>query len=580
MASRWPKLTRHEQVWLALASLGAALGSILVLPQAWWLTRVVDRAFLAHASVAQVSESVTVLAGIYLLRGGLVAFARWAAAEFAGRVQARLRSDLFEQLLALGPVTVRSRPSGEWLAWLGDGIDRMEAYLANYLPQSVSAVLTPLAIFAFAAAEDGWTALVLAITVPLLALLMVLVGMSAQAATNKQWQALERLSGHFLDVVRGLQTLRSFGRSHVQATTVEQMAERYRAATMKVLTLAFLSSLVMELFSMISIGLVAVSLGLRLVSGHMEFARAFVLLLLAPEFYQPIRMAGSQFHAARDGVAMLQRWEAVMQTEPPGLAEPSGGRTLPPSRRGYTIEFRHVTAVYPGTSTPVLQDVCFRVNRGQTLAILGPSGTGKSTLLAILLGFLRPVQGEVLIDGIPLHELSLACWRDQLGYLPQQPTWFHGTLRDNVSLDAVALDEQVAAALRLARFDPALARLPAGLDTVLDGERIRLSGGEQQRLALARLILHNPPVVLLDEPTRALDLETEAALEETLLPWLRSRTALLVVHRLGLAMRADQVLVLEDGLVREIGSPKTLLEAGGRFASLYRNYHGDEVVRV
>lgn len=578
ISHRLPVVTRREWLTFLFASATTVLAGVLVLPQAWFLTRWLGDVFPRTSGSVSWRGAVAALAAVIAARGALMAISKWGAARFAFQVKLRMRRMMLRKLIALGPAEVRRRPAGEWLAWLTDGIENMDNYLATYLPQAAASATVPFAILLFAAVEDRWTALILAITVPFMVLLLIVVGSSAQKATDRRWKTLEQLSGHFLDVVRGIWTLKVFGRSRPQVDVIERVADDYRAATMRVLTLAFLSSLVTELFSMVSIGLVAVSLGIRLLSGHMEFQTALVLLLLAPEYYQPIRTAGAQYHTARDGVAMLERYCAMMETPSPVVAPRANEQFRMRYEIGVAIEFRNVTVRYPGASVPALEDVSFRLEPHKFLAIVGASGAGKSTILAVLLGFIRPEAGEVLIDGVPLDQIDLTAWRSRLGYVAQEPVWLHASLRHNLTWGEPLSEEAVNAALYMSGLDEVVNGLPQGADTIIDGERVQLSGGEKQRLALARLVLRQPTVALLDEPTRSLDFATERVLEERLVPWLQRLTAIAVVHRLGLALVADCVLVLDGGRVVESGRPEELIRAGGAFQSMVERYRGQKVL--
>lgn len=568
IANGLPIETRREGMMFLLASLATALAGLAVLPQAWFLAQVVGSVFphagKPHAWLAALWAFVAVIAA----RAVLIAAAKWLSLRFAAAVKRRIRREMIRQIATLGPVEVRRHPAGVWRTWLTDGIDGMDPYLASYLPQAATSATVPVAILGFAAASDRWTALILGATVPFMVLLLILVGQAAQKATDRRFEALERLGGHFLDVVRGLWTLKVFGRSRAQVETIERVADDYRRTTMKVLRLAFLSSLVTELFTMVSIGLVAVSLGIRLLAGHMDFTTALVLLLLAPEYYLPIRTAGAQYHAARDGLAMLERHRAVLSATSPAITAHQGGRAPLMSSEGVAIEFRHVTVRYPGAAAPALQDVSFRIGPSELVAVVGPSGAGKSTLIAVLLGFIRPESGEVLVGGVPLDEIDQQAFRAHLGVVAQEPAWFHASLLDNLTWNEARSEAEVREALRMSGLDEVMERLPAGVHTELDGERVALSAGERQRLALARLVLRRPAVALLDEPTRSLDLATERALEERLVPWLKQRTSLAVVHRLSLALAADRVLVLDGGRLVEEGRPEALLAANGAFRAM------------
>ncbi|WP_422774923.1 thiol reductant ABC exporter subunit CydD [Plantactinospora sp. WMMC1484] len=583
-----------------LGVLGVA-GAALVIAQATTLATV-----LAEAAGGRLDR--TALAGFLASVAGRAALL-WAqgtvAARAAATVKATLRADLLDAVGRRGPGWLSGQRTGQLATLAGRGLDALDAYFTGYLPQLVLSVTVPLAVLAQLVFADWSSALVIAVTLPLVPIFGALVGWQAQTATERQWRRLALLGGHFLDMVRGLPTLHLFGRASAQVAVVRRMADRHRAATMRTLRIAFLSALVLELVATVSVALVAVPIGLRLLGGGLALQTALLVLLLAPEAFLPLRAAGSQFHASQEGLTALDEALTLLGREPterpesrvaasqpegrpaagrpggraaagqpqsgtaagrPELASAVGRADQPagggadgdgPDRRGpdgdWTggeIRFESVTVEYPRTTA--LRDVTLTVRPGERIAIVGPSGAGKSTLLNLLLGFASPTSGRITVGGTDLAVLDLDRWRRQLAWVPQRAHLFGTSLADNVRLgipDAPVGAVQQAA--RDAALDEVVTALPDGLDTLLGERGHGLSSGERQRVALARAFLRNAPIVLLDEPTARLDGGSEAAVLAATRRLVAGRTALLVAHRPALLAGADRVLRVEDGRVTE-----------------------------
>jgi thiol reductant ABC exporter CydD subunit len=422
---------------------------------------------------------------------------------------------------------------------LGRGLDALDPYYAGYLPQRYAAAVVPLAVLVRLAVADWPSALIIAVTLPLIPVFGALVGRHTKQATERQWGQLHRLGGHFLDVVAGLPTLRAYGRDEAQTEVVRAMADGHRRATTRTLRIAFLSAFVLEIVAALSVALVAVPAGLRLLSGSIDLRVALLILLLAPEAYLPLRALGTRFHAAAEGRAVLDQANAVLaetvRPVRPGTGRGTAGR----------IEVEGIVVRYEGDRTPALDGLWLTVEPGEHVALAGPSGAGKSTLLRAVLGFTGIEAGRILVDGADLSELDLAAWRRRVAYVPQRPHLFAGTVADNIRLGRPdASEEEVRRAAEAAAAHEFIASLPAGYGTELGERGLGLSTGQRQRIAIARAYLMDAPIVVMDEPTARLDLTSEALVTEAAGRLLEGRTALLVAHRPALLSIADRVVRL------------------------------------
>jgi len=543
----------------AIAALALAAAA-LVIAQAWLLADVLARAFLGGAGLAQLRGALVALVLVWAARA-LVA----AAFEFTGRsgalaVIGDLRRRLAAQLLCGRPITAAGERSGELATAAVQGADALEAWFAGYLPQVVMSAVVPPAIVAFVALHDPAAAIVLAVTVPVLIVFMVLIGLSARHSVRARWRALALLGAHFADVVRGLPTLRAHVRAGAQAAAIGDISDRYRSATMATLRIAFVSALALELVAMLGTALVAATVGLQLVAGHLALRTGLAVLVLAPELYAPLRAVGQQFHAGADGLGAAERIFAFLD-EPATVATPATPRPAP-DPAGAPIELRGVSFAYPGGGREVLRDVRLRIEPGETLAIVGPSGEGKSTLAALLLRLADPTGGELTCGGVDLRDSDPDAWRERVAWMPQRPLIVAGTVAENVALGTpAATRDAIAGACARAGATGFVAGLEDGLDTRIgDGGR-PLSGGEAQRIALARVLLRDAPLLVLDEPTAHLDAATAAAVDDAITVAAAGRTTVLIAHRAELAARADRVLELRDGQLAEIAVGSALAVA-------------------
>ncbi|MEU0077088.1 thiol reductant ABC exporter subunit CydD [Micromonospora tulbaghiae] len=534
---------------LAVLAVLGGLTALLVIAQATALATLLATAFDGRLHRPALAGFVAAVAGRALVN--------WAqgtvAARAAATVKAALRADLLGAVGRHGPTWVAGQRAGQLATLAGRGLDALDPYFTGYLPQLVLSVTVPAAVLARIVFADWSSALIIALTIPLIPIFGALLGWQAQAATERQWRRLSLLGGHFLDMVAGLPTLRAFGRSKGQVDVVRRMADGHRQATMKTLRIAFLSALVLELVATLSVALVAVPVGIRLLGGGITLSTALLVLLLTPEAYLPLRAAGSRFHASMEGLTALDEALTLSATDAP--ATTAGPSRPAPDGRG-EIRFEGVTVAYDRTTA--LRDVTLTIRPGDRVAIIGPSGAGKSTLLNLLLGFVAPTSGRVTVDGVDLTGVDLDAWRRELAWVPQRAHLFAGSLADNIRLGAPDTPEEVlAAAVTGAALDEVVDALPDGLDTSLGERGHGLSSGQRQRVALARAFLRDAPIVLLDEPTARLDSASEAVVLDATRRLVAGRTALLVAHRPALLADADRILRVEDGRVTELHATAT-----------------------
>ncbi|MEV5705501.1 thiol reductant ABC exporter subunit CydD [Actinoallomurus sp. NPDC052274] len=532
---------------------------VLVAAQADLLSRVLA------GSAALLPLAVVVTGRAVLLAGQGSVFRRTAA---------RRKEELRRRLLRAGTGPTHRGPAVD-VTLLGRGLDALDAFYAGYLPQRYAATIVPIVVLVRLAVADWPSALVIAVTLPLIPVFGALVGWRTKEATRRQWGSLHRLGGHFLDVVAGLPTLRAYGRDEAQTNVVRAMADGHRQATVRTLRIAFLSSFVLEVVGTLSVALVAVPTGLRLLDGSIGLRTALLVLLLAPEAYLPLRLLGTRFHAAAEGRAVLDQVTEIL-AEPDGgprpflareqtesAAKPTGpatGRTPSATepartaaepgrrvaeRRAARIEVEDLVVRYPEADAPVLDGLSLTIEPGERVALAGPSGAGKTTLLRTVLGFLDPEGGRIRVDGVDLAWLDLTTWRRRVAYVPQRPHLFAGTVADNIRLGRPdAGGDAVRAAAEAAAAHEFIAELPGGYDAPLGERGLGLSAGQRQRIAIARAYLMDAPIVVLDEPTARLDLAAEAAVADAAARLLDGRTALLVAHRPALLSIAGRVVHL------------------------------------
>ncbi len=548
---------------VAAVALGVATAAT-VIAQALLLARVIAGVFIDGDSLADVRPALIALVLASVARGLLAWGYEVAGHAGAARVMSSMRVGLVAHVLRARPAAVEGATGGELATAAVQGVDALEAYFGRYVPQMALSVLVPLAVLVCVIPLDLTSAIIMAVTLPLIPVFMVLVGRAAEASARSRFEALQALGGRFADVVAGLTTLRAHGRAEAVAESLARAGDRYRRETMATLRVAFLSALVLELAATLGVALVAVTIGVRLAGGGMSLQSGLAVLILAPELYAPLRQLGVQYHASADGMAAAERILVVL--DEPALVSPTATPRELPDPAHSPIRLEGVGFAYPARDVPVLHDLDLTLLPGERVALVGVSGAGKSTLLALLMRLADPTRGRLSVGGVNLREGDPAAWRRRVAWVSQRPHLIAGTIADNVRMgDPDASREQVEEALRAANAESVVAALPEGLDTRVGEGGVRLSAGESQRVALARAFLRDAPLVLLDEPTASLDPESAALIADAIEQLSRGRTVVLAAHRLSLALQADRVIVLGGGRILDDGTPGELASTGGPF---------------
>ncbi len=579
MHRRLLTLTRDTRTALTLTILSGLLAGLLTIWQAWLLSRSINAVFLEGKSLAQVTGTLRLM----LVAIGLRALLAWlneiSASAVAVKIKTDLRQRLFTHILNLGPAYSRGQRTGELTAAAVEGIEALDAYFSQYLPQLVITALIPFSILMVVFPIDMLSGFIFLLTAPLIPFFMIMIGKGAEIVTKRQYETLRLLSAHFLDSLQGLTTLKLFGQSRAQARTIAQVSDKFRDTTLGVLRITFLSALALELLATLSTAIIAVEIGFRLLYAKMDFQPALFLLILAPEFYMPLRALGARFHAGMSGTTAAKCIYEILDT-PIEIRAADSKFSIPDSKIS-NIELSNISFTYPNESAPALDHINIQINAGQHTALVGPSGAGKTTLVNLLLGFTQPTSGQIIrhyTSGNSNHSLPALA---QIAWVPQKPYLFHDTLAANIRLGkSNATDEQVISAARSAHLYEFIESLPQKYETVIGEGGARLSSGQAQRLALARAFLKDAPILILDEPTSSLDPETESLLEESTHQLMEGRTVLIIAHRLNTIFQSDRIIVIEAGRVIETGTHRELLTNNGLYANMVNTYEHQVIGQI
>lgn len=513
--------------------------TLMAVAQAWFLAKSISMAFVSGFDRISFYYLLAWFLVFSLLKAIAISIQEYSSSLYGLRAKEKVRTHLIRELLSFGFRTIPKEDEGELVSTLTNEIDSLEAYFTQYIPAIWLGIISPIIIIIFIFYFDIYSGLILAVTAPLIPIFMVLVGRKAEKMTEKQWKVLGYLSSYFLDTLQGLTTLKVFGRSKDRIQKISEITEEFRLATMKTLKVAFVSSLTIELVSTLSIAIVAVGIGLRLVYGNMDYLTALFILILAPEFYYPLRNLAAKFHSGMQGKIAKKK---IAELELNAL--PLEKETLIAQLKTaalHSIEFCNVNFSYDN-GISVISNLSFKIEQGQIIGLKGKSGSGKTTLIKLIVGLLSPTSGTILYDGIESQNFD----KQLYGYfacVPQQPYIFNKSIKDNILFGSeFASDSELKYALEISCLDDFVKSLKNGLDTIIGERGMNLSGGQIQKIAIARAVLKNAPVLILDEATSSIDVMCEEKLVENIRRFTESKTVILAAHRSGILKNLDIII--------------------------------------
>ncbi|WP_448012594.1 thiol reductant ABC exporter subunit CydD [Bacillus pumilus] len=558
---------------LALLGIVSLIQGASIIFQAQWLAHAITTLFDGK-SLSQTTPYVLLFLAAFLVRHGLTLIREKVMFTYSSRIGADVRKQLLDQLFRLGPAFTKKKGTGKLVTLAMEGIAQYRQYLQLFLPKMVNMAVIPAMVLIYVWTLDETSAVILIVTLPILIVFMILLGLVAQRKAAKQWRSYEKLSNHFTDSLRGLETLRYLGISKKHSRNIGEVSKRYRKATMSTLKVAFLSSFALDFFSMLSIATVAVFLGLRLIEGELLLLPALTALMLAPEYFLPVREVGNDYHATLNGKEANEAMQVILEEKGFRMQETQSVQ-LNEWNEQSALTLQDVSVQHDEHAPYSIQDVDLTVKGKKKIGIIGASGSGKSTLTDVLGGFVEPTSGQITLNGQPLVHLQMKEWQKEVVYMPQHPYLFHMTLRENIRFyEPHATDEEVERAASEAGLSQLVAQLPNGLDEVIGEQGRGLSGGQAQRIALARTVLGKRSIMLLDEPTAHLDIETEYELKKTMLPLFEDKLVFLATHRLHWMPAMDEIIVMDQGTIAEMGTHESLMQRKGVYYQLVQEQMG------
>jgi ATP-binding cassette subfamily C protein CydD len=541
----------------------AAVTTILL---AFNLSKIISDVFLSNSSLENVYPIIYIFISLAVLKSLLVWIQNYFASKIVAYIKIEFRKRILKKIEEHGGINLKSERAGELVNTLLSGVDKLDDYLSKFLPQVFLSVFIPILVLIFVFPIDWLTALVFIITAPIIPIFMFLIGSMAEKLNKKQWQTLSRMSAYFFDVLQGAVTLKLFNRINDALIKIEVISNTFRIKTLRVLKIAFLSALVLEIAATISVAIVAVEIGLRLLSGNFIFSEALFILIIAPEFYLPLRMLGTSYHAGMEGISAFERVAEIFSYKNSNRYNNQTHLELSPLS---VLRFNNVSFTYPDRRTKSLDQISLKIEPQKINAIVGKSGAGKSTIVNMLLGFLEPDGGNIFIDKTDFSEVAKENWRSNISWLPQTPYMYAKSILENIKIAKPdATFEEVVKATQNARIHNLINSLPNAYNTFVGENGIKLSGGEIQRIALARAYLRDTPLLIVDEPTANLDPIVEEEIIKDMYRLFSNKTVIVIAHRLNTIISADRIIVLDDGKILDIGHHTELLERSLFYRSL------------
>ncbi len=558
-----------------LLVLTGILIAVATLALAFLLSNIINSVFLTNKTLPEVKSLLLGFLVVAVLKLLLHFLEGSLSSSLIAYVKTSVREKIVKQVFDIGPLLLKSEQTGELVNTLIKGVDKLEEYFAKFLPQLFNALLIPILILIFVFPIDLLTAIIFVVTAPVIPLFMYLIGNAAQKLNNKQWQSLSRMSAYFFDVLLGLQTLKLFNKTNETVSKIFDVTNSFRIKTMNVLRVAFLSALVLEVASTISVAVVAVSIGLRLLSGNFNFQEALFILIIAPEFYLPMRKLGAGYHAGMEGVAAFERIKDFL---PPEHFYSSTPKITQAENIEFnadcSLEIKNVSFTYPDREKPAIDDISFSIERDKITALVGQSGSGKSTTMNLLLRFFEPTRGTISVDNQNISEINADDWRKNISWVSQNPHVFNKSIFDNIKIanESATADEVIEAAKK-ARLHERIMLLPQQYSSRLGEYGAKFSGGEVQRLAIARAHLRNSKILLVDEPTANLDPIIEEEILKDLFHLYEGKTTLVIAHRLNTIINADKVIVLKEGKLLDYNSHDNLISRDSYYKKMLESYY-------
>lgn len=484
-------------------------------------------------------------------------------------LQSRLRYELL-RAMAQDFKAAEKKPEGEWLALVTKGVDKLDAYLTVFLPQMGILMTFPVVLLICAFISDWISGLIFLITAPLIPFFMVLIGKIADKENKKQWQLFQKLTVFMADLLPGLLVIRAYNQTQRQIEQIRKNGEKFSTATLKVLKIAFLSAFMLEFIATISIAVIAVNIGLRLLYGQADFMPVFFCLLIAPQFYQPFRQFGAAFHDAMNGITASSEIYALVHRRKNVNTQGCSDFIMQKPPR---ISFGNVSYAYE-ENRAVLKNLSFVVEAGSQVVLTGVNGAGKSTIFKLLLKMIEVEYGKIMIDDTDLSGISTECWLDNIGWVAQEPYIFNMSLRENITMGRVCSEARLKEVMQLVNLMDFIRRQPLGYDSIVGGG-VKLSSGQKRRLGLARALLCQPKLLLLDEPMENLDSRNEEIIKSVLEKLKGKVTVMIIAHRRQTIEAADKIIMLDKGRIKEYGGVKELKAVNSYYAELFKWSRGD-----
>lgn len=572
--SRLLKESNYKKYYLLIVILGPLVNSIFILFLAFILAIIVDDIFIEKQDLNSIYVYLILFFLNTVIKSIINFFIESYIKNSSLEIEENIKQKSFESIISGNPYKIKKEKLGEIITTLTDGVEMTVPYFSEFIPQIATAIIIPLIIAVATIFADKWSALIMIVTYPLIPLFMILIGYKSQAVNEKQWKKLSILSSHFIDMLQGLSTLKIFGKSKLQEYKVITTSEKYRKATMEVLKIAFSSALVLELFSTISIAIIAISLGLRLVYGKIYFFSSFFILIITPDFYLSIRNLGLRFHASLNGKVAIEKIDSIIKK-----LEYEGEicKSNKLDEGIFEIEVKNLNFSYGNKK--VLNSISFKIRKGEKIALVGESGSGKTTLINILSGFIKVDNDMVFINGNDINYIDKKEFLSKIALATQFPHIFNKTLENNVLLGIQNFGNNKSHKIcklneiyKITKIDELQGKLGGGYKSLIgEGENVSISGGEIQRIAFARALVKDPPIIILDEPSSSLDSKSEELFTEVIDSYLRTTTILIATHRLNTIKNSNNILVLNEGNLVEMGTHENLIHNRSTYYELVKS---------